>query len=181
MNELETRKNTNQETFEQKWEYFVKAITDIFHLTNNESTELKNSVTAKIIAMIPFVANCKEADRTAISHLSLYMVEKKGFQEYCCHLPSDDEYLLKRLSPISNFKGGDEAIIEHGMYMLALIMINGYKRSAHRDIRYGIYNPIANGKWNYAKTKKEILAVLSKNPNKALDSLLAANELIPGW
>ena len=79
MNELETRKNTNQETFEQKWEYFVKAITDIFHLTNNESTELKNSVTAKIIAMIPFVANCKEADRTAISHLSLYMVEKKGF------------------------------------------------------------------------------------------------------
>ncbi len=40
---------------------------------------------------------------------------------------------------------------------------------------------IANGKWNYAKTKKEILAVLSKNPNKALDSLLAANELIPGW
>ena len=65
--------------------------------------------------------------------------------------------------------------------MLALIMINGYKRSAHKDIKYAVYNPIANGKWNYAKTKKEILAVLGKNPNKALDSLLAANELIPGW
>ncbi|MCR4953628.1 MAG: hypothetical protein K6A43_06080 [Treponema sp.] len=179
---IKNEKSSNEQTFEQKWEYYVDAIADIFRLEESEIRNLRNSVTAKIIAAIPFAAECKDADRTAIAHLSLYMVEKKGFQEYCCHLPSDDEYLLKRLAFISTFEGGDEAVIEHGMYMLALIMVEGYKRSAHRDIKYGIYNPIANGKWNYAKTKKEILDILNKTPNKELDSIMSMEEENPfGW
>ena len=40
------------------------------------------------------------------------------------------------------------------------------------DIKYGIYNPIANGKWHYTTKKNEILTVLKKFPCEELDSLL---------
>ena len=161
------------------WDSFVTQISKVFRLTKEEENNFKNSITAKIIATIPFVAGCKDAERTAIAHLSLYMVEKQGFQDYCCHLPSDDDNLLERLSFISTFEGGNQLVIEHGMYILALIMIEGYKHSAKKDIKYGIYNPIANGKWHYTTKKNEILTVLKKFPCEELDSLLSNALLYP--
>ena len=176
-------KNTVEtKDFDYHWNNFVNQISKVFRLTQEEQETFANSITAKIIAKIPFAAGCKDAERTAIAHLSLSMVEKKGFQEYCAHLPSDDENLLNRLAFISTFEGGNELIIEHGMYMLALIMIEGYKHSAKKDIKYGVYNPIANGKWNYNEKKKEILDILKKTSCAELDSLFYQPLFIPtGW
>lgn len=39
------------------------------------------------------------------------------------------------------------------MNMLAYIMVEGYNRSREKDLRNGVYNPIANGKWNYKELK----------------------------
>ena len=65
--------------------------------------------------------------------------------------------------------------IEHGMYLLALIMLEGYNSSRERDIKNGIYNPIANGRWNYEEKKNEISRILNKAKYPALDSLLDRN------
>nr|MCR4714201.1 hypothetical protein [Treponemataceae bacterium] len=116
-----------------------------------------NSNTAKIIATIPFVAGCNEPERTAIAHLCIYEAEIKGFQKYFSHLPSDDDDLFTRLRCITNFEGGNRTIINHGMNILAYIMIEGYNCSKIQDLKKGIYNPIANGKWNYKNLKKKIL------------------------
>lgn len=35
-------------------------------------------------------------------------------------------------------------------------MIEGYNRSKENDLRNGIYNPIASGKWNYLQLKKKL-------------------------
>ena len=42
----------------------------------------------------------------ATAHLCLYMAEKRGFQEYCAHLPDDDKTLLTRLDFISPIASG---------------------------------------------------------------------------
>ena len=139
-----------------EWDYLAKETARVFELSKKETENLYNSNTAKIIAAIPFVAKCREPERTAIAHLCIYEAEIKGFQKYYAHLPCDDDDLYNRLAFISTFEGGNQAIINHGMNILAYIMIEGYNRSKEKDLKDGIYNPIANGQWDYKKLKKEL-------------------------
>lgn len=91
-----------------------------------------------------------------VFNLSKKEAEIRGFQKNYAHLPSDDDDIFNRLAFISNFDGGNPAIIEHGMYILAYIMVEGYKRSKEKDLKNEIYNPISNGKWNYKKIKLKL-------------------------
>ena len=56
----------------------------------------------------------------------------QGFQKYCAHNVSDDDDIFNRLAFISTFEGGNKEIIHHGMNILALIMLEGYKKSAQK-------------------------------------------------
>lgn len=160
-------KNTNlavklhQPNFEE-WDYLATETAKVFNLSKKEADILYNSNTAKIIAKIPFAAGCKEPNRTAIAHLCIYEAEIRGFQKYYAHLPSDDDDIFNRLAFISNFDGGNPTIIEHGMYILAYIMVEGYKRSKEKDLKNGIYNPISNGKWNYKKLKNKLIRKINE-------------------
>lgn len=78
-----------------EWNYFVSELQKVFKLTKDETYHIENSITAKIIATIPYAANCREPERIAISH----------------------------------FDDGDEKIINEGLTILALIMIEGYNHS----------------------------------------------------
>lgn len=157
---------------EVPWNYLCEEIAKVFKFTKKEKHAFANSATARLIATIPFEAECYEPEKTAIAHLGLYVMEKRGFQEYCSHLPTDDVNILHRLDFISDFCGGNLQIIEHGMYLLALIMLEGYNKSIEKDIKNGIYNPIANGRWDYETKKAEISRILKKIEYPALDSLL---------
>ena len=52
--------------------------------------------------------------------------------------------------------------VSYGMNMLAYIMIEGYNKSKEKDIRDGVYNPIANGNWNYKKLKSMLLKKINE-------------------
>ena len=154
-----------------EWEYLVEEAKTVFNLTDVEAVSLRGSKTARIIASIPFAAGCEEAERTAILHLCAYIAEIKGFQKFCSHLPSDDESLYKRLEMISHFNGGDTKIIEHGMDMLALIMLKGYKASQEADAETGTYNPLNSGAWDYEASEKLLEAKIKNYPNVILDGI----------
>ena len=156
MNETNLAHVLISDTFTE-WEYLAKETAKVFNLTSKEAEQLYNCNTAKLIAALPFVAGCKEPERTSIAHLCIYLAELKGFQKYYAHVPSDDADIFNRLSFISTFDGGNYTIIEHGMNLLAYIMIEGYNRSQEKDLRNGIYNPIANGSWDYKKMKSKLL------------------------
>ncbi|MCR4734158.1 MAG: hypothetical protein K5829_04015 [Treponema sp.] len=143
-----------------------------FVLQKKEHDALNESVTAKIIATIPFAAGCKDPERTAITHLGTYLMELKGFQKFCAHLPSDDEDIFNRLACISTFEGGNKAIIEHGMYILALIMIEGYKKSMKKDLLENVYNPFNSGKWDYKLLREFILSKINSFNCFNLDILI---------
>jgi len=155
-----------------EWSYFVDEISEVFRLTKEEKASLNESITAKIIATIPFAAGCMEPERTAIAHLCAFMAELKGFQKYCAHLPEDDFFVFNRLDNLATFKGGDKKIIDHGMNILALIMVEGYKKSMKKDEMNGVYNPFVSGKWNYASIKNNLLKDISSISVPDLDCLL---------
>lgn len=154
-----------------EWNYLVEESKSVFHLTESESERLYESKTARIIAAIPFAAGCKDAERTAILHLCAYIAELKGFQKFCSHLPSDDESIYKRLDMISHFNGGDKQVIEHGMDMLALIMLKGYKASQKTDAENRTYNPLNSGAWDYEASEKLLEAKIKNHHNAMLDGI----------
>ena len=135
------------------WEYFVQEMKKVFRFSRKESKWFRNCKTAKLIATIPFAAECDEPERTAIAHLCIYIAELRGFQKYYSHLPSDDIDLFKRLDFISTFKGGNKDVIEYGMNLLALTMIEGYHKSENEDQKHGVYNSFVSGAWNYERMK----------------------------
>ena len=145
-----------------EWNYLVDEVSKVFKFDEEEKYQFENSNTARIIATIPFEANCNEPERTAIAHLCLYVAEKRGFQKYCSHLPSDDSDFFNRLAFISTFDGGNREIINHGMNILALIMLEGYKISSKQDRNNNVYNPILSGVWNYQSIKNKLLWEINK-------------------
>lgn len=152
-----------QEIPDATWEYFVQEMKKVFRFTRKETKWFRNCKTAKLIATIPFAGGCDEPERTAIAHLCIYLAEIRGFQKYYAHLPSDDCDLFKRLGFISTFEGGNKDVIEYGMNLLALIMIEGYHRSEEKDKRLGTYNPFVSDTWNYQIMKQKILQSLKNN------------------
>ncbi len=155
-----------------EWDYIITELSNVFRLTKEETERLYSSNTAKLIAAIPFVAECKEPERTAIAHLCIYEAEILGFQKYFAHLPSDDSDIFKRLRCISDFDGGNKEVIDHGMSLLALIMLEGYNKSKTEDIKAGKYNPLASGKWDYRQIKLKLLTDIEKIENSPLDNLV---------
>ena len=72
---------------------------------------------------------------------------------------------------ISHFQGGDKNIIEHGMDMLALIMLKGYKTSQETDAENGTYNPLNSGAWDYEASEKLLEAKIKNFHNVILDGI----------
>ena len=173
-------KNVQEEWHLPQWSYLLTEISKVFSLNSKEIENLSNSTTAKIIATIPFESNCKEPERTAIAHLCLYIAELKGFQKYCSHNKEDDVDIYNRLAFISTFEGGNYQIIEHGMAILALIMIEGYKKSKQKDEKVGVYNPLVSGTWNYQSIKNSLIWKINKLSVPNLDILLPQAD-VGGW
>lgn len=44
-------------------------------------------------------------------------------------------------------------IIDYGMNLLGLIMIEGYHKSGNEDQKHGVYNSFVSGAWNYERMK----------------------------
>lgn len=153
-----------------EWDSIIDEIAIVFRLNDEEKEKLYNSRTARIIATIPFAANCKKPERNAVAHLCMYVAELKGFQKYCSHCPEDDSDIYNRLAFIGTFEGGNEEVIAYGMNMLAMIMIEGYHKSEKRDSENNVYNPFVSGAWNYIQLKKELTNKINGFSNPFLDS-----------
>lgn len=154
---------------EGMWGYLVEEMKKVYRFTRKETKWFKNCQTAKFIATIPFAAGCDEPERTAIAHLCIYLAEIRGFQKYCAHLPSDDIDLFQRLGFISTFEGGNRDVIEYGINLLALIMIEGYHRTEENDRKRGVYNPFVSNAWDYKALKNELDKKVRANNFKTLE------------
>ncbi|MBF9016377.1 MULTISPECIES: hypothetical protein [unclassified Oceanispirochaeta] len=167
---------------EEQWTELVDRLSMIFSISPERKIRILNNKVMKLTAAIPFIANCSNPMRIALSHLSIYLVAATaGGKDIFKHSFCDNDNLLMRLERISHFDGGDEIIINRGMKMLALSMLNDHKADAIEDMQMNKYNPINMGVWNYENISKKLIDEIVAIPCQALDLILDVTKDLPGY
>ncbi len=145
------------------WMDIVSKIVEMNNFDQDTRSKIEKHQVIKLIAGIPFIAGCNNPLRTALSHVSIYfLAASKAGKNTFVHTEDDDQDYLLRLERISHFDGGDKTIINKGMDLLALTMIEDYFRDMKEDRTKGKYNPFISGTWNYFQMKNMLSAKILK-------------------
>lgn len=116
------------------WEQIKKDMIKAFKLTKAEIEVIDTSPIFKILASIPFLANCEDADRCTYANLSALITSYRlRDSEVVLFKESDMENVEKRIQYLFNFKKGNKKIIEKGKALLKLQMLLDYKADAKAD------------------------------------------------
>lgn len=178
LNQLIKVSSTNP--FYQKWDGLLNTVSHAFNLTDDEKMKVGKTKIAQLVAAIPYLAGCEDAERTAVTHLGTYLLTIRTNQIYD-HKPSDDVDLLRRFKMIDNFIGGDSKIINRGLNLIALNMICDYQRDIEDDKKIGKYNPIAAGNLNFEKRREELVKQINSVESKYMDEILNPKEAEEEW
>jgi hypothetical protein len=173
---------TKQRFPDETWNEIASIVASAFAMDEARSARLRANSTAKLIAAIPYLAGCRESERSAIAHLSTYVVAGAASAERIFdHKPGDDYDVLARLSTIGGFEGGDPAIINRGMKLLARIMIEGYRRDIDSDKAAGKYNPLGAGAWNASEKLASLGNSIAATQDEEMDAIVADLGQVNSW
>jgi len=151
-----TRSKVTMAQFEATWSEIANSLADAFRMQPHEREWFVNKPVARLIAAIPLMAGCQDAERTAVAHLGTYLLSLKSTKPYFNATTADDTDVFERLRLGTNFVGGDQAIIDKGMSMLALSMVVDYSRDVDEDAKRGKYNPVESGAFDYAAIREDL-------------------------
>ncbi len=166
--------------FDQKtWDLVTRTVAERMRLSLQELESLQNNMTARLIAAIPFIAGCGNADRISLQHLATYLLAQTA-EIVFDHREEDDDDLFLRLERISHFPDGDKRIIRRGMNVLALLMISNYEKSIETDQRSGVYNPLVTGAWNVEKLRGTLIKEIRAVPSQEMDTILDLEQAVRG-
>jgi len=167
---------------ESKWGELTEMTAQTFRLGSDEKKDLTENMVAKLIASIPFNAECENMERTALAHLGTYMMAKNpNCKDVFRHTINDDEDLLKRMQLGNHFHGGNRAIIERGMNLLALIQLEDHKHDLKADSGAGKYNPIASGAWDYSQAKSKLETEISSVSCPEMEDVMSIDSIRGYW
>ena len=167
---------------EAKWSEISDAVSKAFRMNAEEREAFAEKRVAKLIAAIPFLAECEDAERTAVAHLGSYLLSVRATKRYFNARPDDSESITERLRLISNFKGGDQRIIERGTNLLALNMVSDYRRDAEEDVFLRKYNPVSEGDFDYESTIGELKKRIEEVPCSEMDEIMSPSfALLDFW
>jgi hypothetical protein len=164
------------------WKDIVSVIASSFNMNDEKKAKLLAAPTPKLIAAIPYLAGCREPKRTALAHLATYLVAASEAGEATFDHNEGDNYdVLARLATIGSFEGGNPAIINKGMKMLALIMIRGYKKDLKSDKAKGLYNPVLEGRWDVKTKLASLESAIASTTNDEMDTIVSGMVTYWGW
>ncbi len=164
------------------WNQLTEKIASTFRLTENELIGLRKNKVAKLIAAIPFNAECENMERTSLTHLSTYMLAKDpACKPVFSHNESDDSHILNRIKPLNTFRGGLNSIIKRGINLLGLIQLEDHQHDLEIDKKENKYNPILNGIWNYTKQRKMLVSAIGGTPCPAMDKVMTIEGIDGFW
>jgi len=167
---------------EEQWMELVDRLTEVFHIAPERKQRILQNRVMKLTAAIPFVAGCSHPARTALSHLSIYLLAaSQGGKDLFEHSFPDNDDLFTRLERISHFHSGNEVLIKRGMNMLALAMLEDHKTDAEEDKHNRKYNPLNSGVWDYEVLTAQLRKEISIVPSKELDAVMEINTDLPGY
>lgn len=167
---------------DETWTRLTGLIAEAFRMDGSERVRLAGSRAARITGALPYLAGCRNPERTALSHLAAFVLAcRGGSRKVFDHGPADDAEPLARLEPIGRFPGGDPAVIRKGMALLGLLMLGGYERDREKDAARGEYNPLNSGAWKAGEVRARLAAEAASAKVPELDAILTADEAVRGF
>ncbi len=166
--------------FSEQWPEIAEAVGSAFRMDTKELEWLRKKPVAKLIAAIPFLAGCDQPARTAVAHLGTYLLSIRETKPFFNADTTDDGDILDRLRLIMNFRGGDAAVIDRGMALLALNMLDDYKRDVQIDAALGKYNPVASGAFDYEAVRTELIRRIEAGCTVAVDKYDEIGPIVRG-
>jgi hypothetical protein len=167
---------------EEQWSDLAGRAGAVLNLGIKEKAWLKHSKMARLIAATPFLAACEKAKATAFSHLILYLVAMdESARNIYFHSPADDGDVYTRLFPIGSFMGGDPGVIRCFLDLTALTMLAGYKKDAGEDRRWGKYNPLNEGKWDYDAMSEQLIERIRENSRPEIEAIYTVEDALKGY
>lgn len=161
------------------WETITRHVAEAMRLSVGELDTLQDISTAKLIAALPYIVECRDPDRVATQHLTTYLLAER-VQIIFDHREGDDRDVFDRLERISHFPGGNAKLIRRGMNLLALIMISGYIKSAETDRRDSVYNPVASGAWAPEAIQSRLVKDIRGVASPEMDAIIDVEQAIRG-
>ncbi len=153
------------------WNQITRHVAEATRLSIGEMEQLRRNRIAKLIGAIPMIADCRDADRVAVQHVTTYLLARR-LEEIFDHRRGDDDPVAARLERVSHFPGGDRKLIQRGMDLLTLVMVCGYERTQVADRREGVYNPLESGSWDGEREKKRLVKAIRAVPSPEMDQIL---------
>lgn len=176
-----TRSKLTMAQFEATWSEIADSVADAFRMQPHEREWFNNKPVARLIAAIPLMAGCHDAERTAVANLGTYLLSIKSTKPYFNATPADDTDIFERLRLGMNFVGGDEAVIDRGMSMLALCMVINYSQDAVEDRMRGKYNPVETGTFDYATIREDLETRIAAVECPEMEMILRDFDTKAGW
>ncbi|OHD80967.1 MAG: hypothetical protein A3J97_14825 [Spirochaetes bacterium RIFOXYC1_FULL_54_7] len=167
---------------DKAWFLLAETTAEAFRMDAREGRKLAGSRTARLIGSLPFAAGCPQAERLALAHLGNFVLASRDpARAIFDHKPTDDSDPLTRLQCISDFPGGEQAIIRKGMALLGLIMCSGYRHDRSKDAESNTYNPLNSGAWDLSRIEEVLGSETSSSIAPELDDLMTVEEAIESW
>jgi hypothetical protein len=158
------------------WETLADKVCTTFSFTDEESRSFLNNKVAELIGCLPKIAGTQTPERDGCSNLAVYIMSIRETRQFYNHQKCDDTDVFARLQNIMNFNGGDLNLLQKGMALLALMMVNDYKRDEEDDREVRKYNPITAGTWIFNELRYQILKDYEKIESDKIDSILTLSE-----
>lgn len=152
----------------------IGKVSDTLGLSTEDWEKMQNNQLARLVAGLPFIAGCDNAERVALTHLLTIYLASNDWKKEFLHGESDNEGIFRRLERISHFDGGDPAVIRKGMLLLAAAMISDHKHDAVADMAFGKFNPLNAGDWNHDMMMQEIREEIKTIGDTELESYFEA-------
>lgn len=165
-----------------QWTTLTASIAETFRMTEAEGQRLSESKTARLIAALPYLAGCDQPERTALTHLAVYVMASRGATRWTFdHGAEDDVDPARRLACIANFQGGDAVVLGRGMRLLVLQMVCGYARDQAKDTVTGEYNPLLEGTWDAPSMIQGLVDEILERPCAEMDGIMTIHDAQSYW
>jgi hypothetical protein len=168
--------NYTENSIDIYWEEIADKICSSFSFTDNERLKFLKNKVAKLIGCLPKIAETQTPERDGCSNLAVYIMSIRTTKRFYIHQQCDDADVFSRLHDIMNFNEGNKDIIRKGMSLLALMMINDYKRDEVEDRDNQKYNPFNLNSWNFDKLRNRLLEDYEKTESDSIDSIFNLSE-----
>ncbi len=157
------------------WSSIVSRTVATFQLNEEEKAFVMNDVLIRMFGLLPYYAECPNPVGVGLLNVSIYLTERKGGRDLFLHTEDNDHDYVSRLKPFYDImRGGNEEVIEKGLAMAGLVLLNDYLHDREADANNGKYNPLNSGSWNYDSARQTLTGhAVRLLPGHRLETILS--------